>query len=116
MNRPILLALALLMALGSPFAAHAGCTASLNCGNGCFASVEECPPPYRPYSFSCSAPSQQLQCTGNSSCNVGSNYVECDSSRQTCSTQCFQGSTFADCGSTHLSCQQCQTHAISCML
>jgi len=117
MRNLILLApLALLTILWTPSAAGAVCNASINCGNGCDASVEGCPPPYREYYFSCSAPSQQFQCTGSSSCLVGANYIECDGARQTCFNQCFSGSTWADCGSTHYTCQQCQSGTISCQL
>ncbi|MEA2602797.1 MAG: hypothetical protein QOF89_3789 [Acidobacteriota bacterium] len=102
--------------LWSPHLAVAGCTASVNCGNGCFASVQECPPPYLPYSFSCSAPSQSFQCTGNNVCTSTSTYIECDGVRQTCTQQCYSSATTADCGGTHLSCAKCQSHQISCPL
>ena len=117
MKRLTLMSLLLLSAffLGS-HAAVASCTATVNCNNGCIASVEECPPPYQPYSFSCSASSQTFQCSGATTCTSTATYVECDGNRQTCTQQCFQGSTYADCGSKHLTCSQCQSHQISCIL
>jgi hypothetical protein len=115
-----LLAAVLLFAglcLGNSHAALAGCTASVSCNNGCFASVQGCPSPYQEWYFSCTAPSQSFSCSGATTCTSTSTYVECDGARQTCSPQqCYQGATFADCGSKHLTCAQCQSHQISCML
>lgn len=97
-----------------PSAASAVCTANKTCsGTGCFLGLE-CPsPPYsQPWWISCSAPDQHLSCTGQYSCLVGSNYVECDGVRSYCwgPDWCYQGTDYLRCGTTSASCSNCQTY------
>lgn len=111
----------LLTALALVFFVHddlaiAGCTANKVCPNG-----------------------TTIACTGNSSCLVGINYVECDGVRKTCPSSscgksivcplpyqpwrlscfsstgpCSSTSTSVTCGSTHYTCQQCESGQILC--
>jgi len=99
--RPTVIAfsfIACLLAVALP--ASAGCTASLTCSNSCSIIGYECPAPSCCI-FSCVAPSQQISCSGTTSCTVGSNYVNCDGGQYNCaSQQCFENGDFIQCGST----------------
>jgi hypothetical protein len=90
--------IALLLVLAPP--ASAGCTASLSCSNSCSIFSYECPPPSC-CMLSCSAPSQQLSCSGTTTCSVGSNSITCDGTQYSCAAQqCFNNGDFIQCGST----------------
>jgi hypothetical protein len=110
----------LLTALAVVFLVHdlavAGCTADKVCPNG-----------------------TTIACTGNTSCLVGLNYVECDGRRTTCPSTscsstivcplpyqpwrlscssstgpCSKTSTSVTCGSTHRTCAMCENGTILC--
>ena len=117
MRRFTLVVLAVcVLSLGLPAMASAGCTASLNCANGCFLG-KECPAPYQPWWISCGTGDQVLSCSGQTSCLVGSNYIECDGRRWTCSSfWCIEGSDYVKCGNSSMSCQQCQNGTYNCIL
>lgn len=105
-----------LVGIAWPDRASAGCTASLNCNNGCSLSFL-CLPPHSQWMLACSAPSQVRQCSGNTSCLVGSNYVECDGNRFYCSAapQCTRTlGTTATCAGTTYSCQTCSPGKPGC--
>jgi hypothetical protein len=94
---------ACLLALSLP-ASATGCTATFTCSNACSILDFECSAPYC-CTFSCSAPNQQVSCTGNTTCTVGTNSVTCDGVQHTCSAQqCFQSRSGISCGSTSKTC------------
>jgi hypothetical protein len=94
--------------------ASAGCSATLNCNNACSLNLT-CSAPYQPWFMSCSASSQTVSCTGNTSCNVESNYVQCDGRKYFCtSNQCSQGSNYIRCGSTYRFCEDCEDYTVLC--
>jgi hypothetical protein len=99
--RPTVIAfsfIACLLALALP--ASAGCTASLTCSNSCSIFSYECPPPSC-CMLSCSAPAQQLSCSGTTTCSVGTNSITCDGVQKSCAAQqCFNNGDFIQCGST----------------
>ncbi len=74
-----------LLAALTPTVASAGCSATLNCNNACSLNLT-CSAPYQPWFMSCSASSQTVSCTGNTSCNVESNYVQCDGRKYYCTS------------------------------
>ena len=120
MRRFALVVLAVcVLTVGLPALASAGCTASLNCGGACNLGLE-CPsPPYnQPWWISCFAPDQVVQCSGNNTCTVGSNFVECDGVKTYCwgSSWCYQGTNYLRCGTTQKSCERCQSGADSCFI
>lgn len=95
--------------------ASAGCNASLNCNNGCSMSFV-CPD--WSWLLSCSSPNQIRSCSGNTSCLVGSNYVQCDGVRTYCSAapQCSRTMVSVTCGSTTASCSTCTYGAPGCLI
>jgi hypothetical protein len=102
-----------LAGLAVPDVVSAGCTATRNCNNACSQSFL-CPG--GAWVLACSAPSQIRQCTGNTSCLVGANYVECDGARSYCSAapQCTKTSSTATCGGTTYNCATCSPGAPGC--
>ncbi len=95
--------IACLLALALP-ASATGCTASFTCSNSCSIFDYECSAPYC-CTFACSAPNQQVSCTGNTTCTVGTNSVTCDGVQHTCSAkQCSTYTNGIQCGSTIKTC------------
>lgn len=111
-------AMGLVILWGAPTPARADCTATIDCHNGCFASIEECPPPFLPAPLFCSLASQTLSCSGpnaNSQCNSTSSSVTCDGVTQTCATQtCSSTATSVHCGTVTKFCKQCPPPQIRC--
>ena len=114
-NRCLAGVLCSLLAIASAVPASAGCTASVNCNNGCSLSFVCLSSPWM---LSCSAPSQVRQCTGTTSCLVGSNYVQCDGQQIFCSAapQCTRTKTSVTCAGTTASCSTCSPGAPGCFI
>ncbi|HTQ80723.1 MAG TPA: hypothetical protein VMM92_12050 [Thermoanaerobaculia bacterium] len=95
-----------IVALVAPQGAMASCTATLTCHNGC---SEHLTCPRTGLVISCSAPNQVINCSGSSSCTVGTSSITCDGATTNCSTatRCFIDPDSVLCDSTFKACPTC---------